>query len=218
LCDIQITWVAQFIEIVRTRADHPPCQPTIATQLLLDGGKIEPYTIIIMIPPIPPHQFVIFTPLHWDSLTGTRVPAHFFNFLNYYYILLLDDGSISVRNVGIKPENEFTQICGYADVPDVSEPGALTVHFPGSPGGNYWVIGTDYENYASIYSCKSFLVFSLEYSWVLVRDPANVTPEIKEAALKAFTDNGLSLDKFEDTVQSNCTYEDPNVPPCKTED
>jgi hypothetical protein len=24
---------------------NPPCQPTIATQLLLDGGKIEPYTI-----------------------------------------------------------------------------------------------------------------------------------------------------------------------------
>jgi hypothetical protein len=43
-----ITWVAQFVEIVRTWADHPPCQPTIAGQLLLDGGKIEPYTIIIM--------------------------------------------------------------------------------------------------------------------------------------------------------------------------
>jgi apolipoprotein D and lipocalin family protein len=129
-----------------------------------------------------------------------------------------DDGSISVRNVAFSPENEFTQICGYADVPDVSEPGALSVHFPGAPAGSYWVIGTDYENYASIYSCKSFLVFNLEYSWVLVRDPANVTPEIKQAALKAFTDNGLSLDNFEDTVQSNCTYEDPNVPPCKTED
>jgi hypothetical protein len=37
-----------FVEIVRTQADHPPCQPTIAAQLLLDGCKIEPYTIIIM--------------------------------------------------------------------------------------------------------------------------------------------------------------------------
>jgi hypothetical protein len=44
----KIKWVAQFIEIVRTRADHPPCQPTIAAQLLLDSGNIEPYTIIIM--------------------------------------------------------------------------------------------------------------------------------------------------------------------------
>jgi hypothetical protein len=34
---------------VRTWADHAPCQPTIAAQLLLDGGKIEPYTIIIMV-------------------------------------------------------------------------------------------------------------------------------------------------------------------------
>jgi hypothetical protein len=27
---------------------HLPCQPTIAAQLLENGGKIEPYTIIIM--------------------------------------------------------------------------------------------------------------------------------------------------------------------------
>jgi hypothetical protein len=169
--------------------------------------------------------YQLFSEFYCEIFFETRSPAHacsserarFFNFLNYYYILL-DDGSISVRNVAFSPENEFTQICGYADVPDVSEPGALSVHFPGAPAGSYWVIGTDYENYASIYSCKSFLVFNLEYSWVLVRDPANVTPEIKQAALKAFTDNGLSLDNFEDTVQSNCTYEDPNVPPCKTED
>jgi hypothetical protein len=39
---------AEFVEIVRTRADHPPWQPTIAAQLLLDGGKIEPYTKRIM--------------------------------------------------------------------------------------------------------------------------------------------------------------------------
>jgi hypothetical protein len=44
----KITWVALFVEIVRTRADHLPCQPTITAQLFLDGGKIEPYTIIIM--------------------------------------------------------------------------------------------------------------------------------------------------------------------------
>jgi hypothetical protein len=37
--------IAQFVVIVRMLADHPPCQPTIAAQLLLDGGKIEPYTI-----------------------------------------------------------------------------------------------------------------------------------------------------------------------------
>jgi hypothetical protein len=28
--------------------NHVPCQPTIAAQLLGNGGKIEPYTIIIM--------------------------------------------------------------------------------------------------------------------------------------------------------------------------
>jgi hypothetical protein len=28
--------------------NHLPCQPSIAAQLLVNGGKIEPYTIIIM--------------------------------------------------------------------------------------------------------------------------------------------------------------------------
>jgi hypothetical protein len=39
---------AEFVEITRTRADHLPWQLTIAAELLLDGCKIEPYTIIIM--------------------------------------------------------------------------------------------------------------------------------------------------------------------------
>jgi hypothetical protein len=39
---------AEFVEITRTRPDHLPCQPTKAAELLLDGCKIEPYTIIIM--------------------------------------------------------------------------------------------------------------------------------------------------------------------------
>jgi hypothetical protein len=39
---------AEFVEITRTRPDHLPCQPTLAAELLLDGCKIEPYTIVIM--------------------------------------------------------------------------------------------------------------------------------------------------------------------------
>jgi hypothetical protein len=40
---------AEFVEITRTRPDHLPCQPIKAAELLLDGCKIEPYTIIIMV-------------------------------------------------------------------------------------------------------------------------------------------------------------------------
>jgi hypothetical protein len=38
-----------------TRPDHLPCQPTKAAELLLDGCKIEPYTIIIMNGPCKRH-------------------------------------------------------------------------------------------------------------------------------------------------------------------
>jgi hypothetical protein len=35
--------------LIFTRPDHLPCQPTTAAELLLDGCKIEPYTIVIMV-------------------------------------------------------------------------------------------------------------------------------------------------------------------------
>lgn len=43
---------------------------------------------------------------------------------------------------------------GVARVPDSSEPAKLKVKFNGVPvEGDYWVLGTDYETYALVYSC-----------------------------------------------------------------
>ena len=79
--------------------------------------------------------------------------------------------------------------------------------------GTYWVLGTDYESYASVYSCKSLLGFALEYSWILVRD-VNPSEEVLEKAQAAFISNGLGIDNFETVDQSNCTYEDPQGEDC----
>ena len=36
----------------------------------------------------------------------------------------VDDGTVGVFNRAIKPDGEtYTEICGYADVPDASKPG-----------------------------------------------------------------------------------------------
>ncbi len=46
----------------------------------------------------------------------------------------------------------------------------LKVHFPGTPAGDYWLIGVDYDNYAAVYSCSDFLgLFKFEYAWLLTR-------------------------------------------------
>ena len=40
-------------------------------------------------------------------------------------------------------------------------------------GWPYWILDTDYENYASVYSCATFGIAGLkyEYAWLFTRDP-----------------------------------------------
>ena len=40
-------------------------------------------------------------------------------------------------------------------------------------GWPYWILDTDYESYASVYSCASFGLTGLyyEYAWLFTRDP-----------------------------------------------
>ena len=127
----------------------------------------------------------------------------------------VDDGTVGVLNRAIKPDGEtYTEICGYADVPDPSKPGELLVHFPFSPAGDYWVLDTDYDNFVSIYSCQDILsIVKIEFAWILVRDPNNVSEETMNRALEAFTKNGLSTVAFEVVSQKDCTYVDPSGRP-----
>merc|ERR1711997_1372050 len=93
-----------------------------------------------------------------------------------------DDGTVSVRNVSVKPDGKtFDQIGGFY------------------PAGDYWVLDTDYDNYASVYACQSILgLFKFEYAWILVRDPNNVSDETRNKALEAFTRNNIDTSAFEE--------------------
>merc|ERR1712086_1032133 len=66
-------------------------------------------------------------------------------------------GKISVRNVALDPSGDWAEICGFAEVPNPSYPGELLVHFPFSPPGDYWLLDTDYDNFASVYACTDVL-------------------------------------------------------------
>ena len=75
-------------------------------------------------------------------------------FMYFLHCVSLDETGLSVRNVAIRVGNtEFSQVCGYAWQYEMDKnPGKLLVEFhPGSPPGTYWILGTDYDNYACVY-------------------------------------------------------------------
>ena len=85
---------------------------------------------------------------------------------------------------------------------DPSVPSKLTIEFFGFVKSPYWVIDTDYT-YTLIYSCSTFFGVSLEYAWILSRQPtlddATVTKlKNKLASYK------IDISKFEKTDQTNC--------------
>jgi len=108
-----------------------------------------------------------------------------------------DDGSVKVHNTGWYPSGKISDIVGTAEVVG---PGQLTVQFPGSPKGDYNVLETDYENFASIYSCTSIALVRVQYAWVLTRE-RQISDEVLNRAHKAFTDNGIDVNNFWRTYQ-----------------
>ncbi|CRL06236.1 CLUMA_CG019409, isoform A [Clunio marinus] len=84
------------------------------------------------------------------------------------------DGSVNVQNSGYTPNGMFTevQVRGELDSPnDVPLLGKLNVFFPGR-SDIYWVMASDYANYAVVWSCLELPGGrSRENSWVLARVP-----------------------------------------------
>lgn len=80
--------------------------------------------------------------------------------------------------------------------------------FPTAPTGAdapYWVLGTDYQNYAVVYSCVEFGGFaSARTVWILTRDP-----EPEERILRLAYDNmdakRITRTFLMKTDQKNCS-------------
>ena len=90
---------------------------------------------------------------------------------------LLPNGSVSVYNVQTTAAGELDDICGYAIQEDPALPGELCVYFVQGevtfPGcGLYWILDTDYENYASVYSCVDGDILGVRsvFAWLLTRE------------------------------------------------
>uniref|UniRef100_A0A336M3D4 Apolipoprotein D n=1 Tax=Culicoides sonorensis TaxID=179676 RepID=A0A336M3D4_CULSO len=120
---------------------------------------------------------------------------------------LRPDGKVGVHNRQVNQifgtENTIT---GFA-VPNESEPAKLSVSFPSvssSLASPYWVLYTDYQNYAVVFSCSEFAgLASTRMIWILTRErfPA---PEIVQVAYDIIDNNGLSKSFLIKTDHQNC--------------
>ncbi|XP_011307801.1 apolipoprotein D [Fopius arisanus] len=118
---------------------------------------------------------------------------------------LNNDETVKVVNAQVNSLLGFpSQIEGSARIVDPKDPGKLAVKFPVSPfEGSYWILDTDYDSYAAVWSCQSLLVANTQFAWILTREQ-NPPQDVIEKAKDAFKKNSISVDLFLKTNQENC--------------
>ncbi|KAF2351042.1 Lipocalin/cytosolic fatty-acid binding domain, partial [Trinorchestia longiramus] len=122
----------------------------------------------------------------------------------------IDDTTISVTNTAILPDGTVTSISGTATATDV--PGQLILQFPNEAVGFYNVLGTDYENYSTVYACSQVGTYRTQYAWILSRREV-LEEEYLTMAMDVFTANGIDTSVFMPTPQGgDCMYVDPPEP------
>ncbi|XP_061589387.1 retinol binding protein 4, like [Cololabis saira] len=127
---------------------------------------------------------------------------------------ILDDGSMTASSKGRVTLFGFWVVCAdmaaQYSVPDPTTPGKMFMNYQGlasylsSGGDNYWVIDTDYDNYAITYACRIVKDDgSCEdgYSLVFSRSPRGLPPTIQRV-VRAKQEEICMSGQFQPVLQS----------------
>ncbi|XP_045472708.1 apolipoprotein D-like [Harmonia axyridis] len=120
---------------------------------------------------------------------------------------LADDGTIKVFNQQIdKLTNKARSIEGTARPQNNDKEAKLIVNFNNLPiniDAPYWVLETDYESYAVVWSCTDLGIFNTKFAWILTRE-RNPPSEVLEKAHAVFDKFNLNKKKLIKTEQKDC--------------
>ncbi|KAG8037729.1 hypothetical protein G9C98_005940 [Cotesia typhae] len=88
-----------------------------------------------------------------------------------------------------------------------SQCGKLKIAFPSAYANKvispYWVLGTDYKSFATIWSCLEYDSYHFQYVWILGKEEHPAASVVK-AAMRILKINGLDDIPMADTNQNNC--------------
>ncbi|XP_069474689.1 apolipoprotein D [Ambystoma mexicanum] len=74
-----------------------------------------------------------------------------------------------------------------------------------APSAPYWVLSTDYDNYALVYSCLYFpFHVHTEYLWILSRK-RQLSPDIMQQLNETLKSNNINVDNLKVSDQSMCS-------------
>ncbi|XP_060556543.1 apolipoprotein D-like [Ruditapes philippinarum] len=114
---------------------------------------------------------------------------------------LRDDGKIDVLNQDYTAELHEENTTGIAFYKDPNVKSKLTVKLGTSPEANYWIVETDYDTYALIWSCAELEgIAHADIGWILGRKQRldeNLITRLKQK----LTSLGLNYEKFYRTKQ-----------------
>ncbi|XP_033226260.1 apolipoprotein D-like [Belonocnema kinseyi] len=117
------------------------------------------------------------------------------------------DGTINVLNSQINYlTGKSMSIEGIAKLVGESGEAKLSMSFPKLPSlvkGSVWILDTDYESYAVVFSCQDFKLFNTKEARILTRERIP-SEEVLQKAYKTFDASGFSRTFLIHTDQKKC--------------
>ncbi|KAM5276328.1 apolipoprotein D [Hipposideros larvatus] len=140
----------------------------------------------------------------WYEIEKIPAPFEKGNCVQVNYTAL-ENGNIKAIKQLQKSDGSVRQTTSEIIRANLAEPAKMGLKYPSSPRVSpYWVLATDYDNYALVYSCSSTLsLFHLDYAWILGRSPSLPLETI--IYLKGIlASNNINIGKMTATNQENC--------------